>query len=312
MNRRGSALIIVLLLLSLLVVLTAEITVRSATDARMLENRLTGIQAQYGLQGALVHAIEVLKADLAADQKALQEDNLPMADWHGETWALPVEGLPLGDGAYGFAITDEQARYHLNALVGPEGLPTPTEQPRFERLCAASCPGIDTAAFQEALYDWLDVDQVGRFEEGAPNRPLLTTKELFLVPMATTEILVGPDGRSGLLPKTTRWTTGQVNVNTASREVLYAIDARFDAAACGKLEQARPLRSLDELKPILGIPEPMPLPPELAMSLTVRSTFFRVSVGYAKGPDVRRATAIVTRSPDRTARIWWDPDAFFP
>ena len=313
MRRRGSALIIVLLLVSLLVVLSAEITVRSATDSRMLENQLTELQAQYGLQGALVHAIQVLRMDLAKDQKEMTEKNLPMADWNGEDWAKPALDLPLGDGTYGFTITDEQARYPMNALVtGDSGILVPLEQERFSRLLTAACPGIDTSAFRESLYDWLDGDRTGTYEQGARNAQLLTTKELFLLPMATTEILTGNDGRSGLLPKVTRWTTGQVNVNTASREVLYGISDRFDALAYDKLLNARPLRVLDELKPILGYPDADPLPPELAATLSVRSTFFRVALSYGKGMDIRRATAIVLKVAGQPARLWWDPDPACP
>ncbi len=314
MPRSGSALIVVLILVALLAVLATEVTVRSATDSRMMENQLTEVQAQYGMQGALTHAVAVLRADLAKDQKDMADPDklLPMADWNGEDWAKPVSGLPLGDGTYGFTITDEQARYHMNSLVDAAGVLVPLEQSRFERLLAACCPAGGTTAFRDALYDCLDKDVTGDYEEKARNAPLLTTKEMLLLPTATTEILLGPDGRSGLLPRVTRWTTGPVNVNTASREVLYAISDRFDATVCARLEAARPLRVLDDLKPILGIADPDPLPPELVAALTVRSTFFRVALSFSKGPETRTAWAVVVKVAGQPARLWWDPDPFFP
>lgn len=306
MTRRGSALIIVLLLMALLVALTAEMVIRSSTEARAMENRHTHLQAQYAMQGALAHAIEILKADLAADMTALSEQNLPPADWEGEAWATAVSNLPLGDGTYGFAIADEESRWHLNALVDGAGALVPAEQDAFARLMEACCPGQDTAAFRNALADWMDADTTGDFEEGAPNRLLLTTKELAMVPGATSDLL------DPLLPKATRWTSGQVNVNTAPWEVLYAISPRFDQAAFARLQAARPLRSLDDLRGPLDIAPADPIPPELAGKLSCRSTFYRVAMHYAKGGDTRRATAIVLRVTGQPARLWWDPDPRFP
>ena len=311
-RRRGSALIIVLLLLTLLVAVTVSMASRGATDARRMENRLTDLQGQYAMQGALEHAIAVLRADLAADEKALTEQSLPMADWSGEPWATAIPAQPLGDGTYGFAITDEQARWNVNALVDGAGNSAPAEKERFERLLAACCPGVETSAFERGLLDWIDADSDGDFEQGAPNRALLTTKELFLVPGATSEILTGANGRGGLLPRLTRWTSGPVNVNTASWEVLYAISDKFNAGAFARLEAARPLRTLDDLKGVLGLPLADPLPPDLASTLTVRSTFFRVALSFAKGGDERHATAIVLKVHGQPARLWWDPDPVCP
>lgn len=306
--RRGSALIVVLLLLALLIVLTAEVTVRSATDGRAMENSLTEVQAQAGLQGAFVHAVEALKMDLRADEKALQDLGTAPADWYGEAWATAVSSLPLGDGTYGFAVTDEQARWNLNALVDANGAAVPAAQEQLHRLLESLCPLAETSAFEAALVDWVDRAQpeTGSWEEGAPNRPLVTTKELWMVPGATSEILVP------LLPHLTRWTTGQVNANTCSREVLRAIWPALSDPAWAAVVAGRPFRSTDDLRAPLGLDVNQPLPPELASVLTVRTTFFRVALSFDKGGDVRRATAIALRVTGQPARLWWDPDPVSP
>ncbi len=316
--RRGSALVVVLLLLSLLVVLTAEIGLRSATDARNAENQLTELQAQAALQGALVHAWGVLAMDARADQKALDETALPKADWAGEAWAQPVADQPLGDGAYGFTITDETARHNLNRLVDGNGVQLPAEVERLGRLMAASCPGLDTASFLQAMGDWMDQDQVGSYETGFDpplavpprNKLLLTTKELFLVPTATTELLLGPDGLGGLLPKASCWIPPldpPVNVNTASAEALFAVSPAFNAAVWPQIQAGRPFRELSAVEGIVG-----DLTPEVEAGLAVRSDFFRVSLSFTKGSDTRRATAVIFRGAPQLARVWWDPDPLCP
>lgn len=319
MRPRGSALILVLLLLTVLVVLTAEIGLRSSTDARAVENRMTELQAQYALQGALVHAWGVLQKDLRADQTATSDLGLPMADWGTEDWGTPVSDLELGDGTYGFAISDELSRHPVNALLDGAGAQDPAQLLRLNRLLAASCPGLDWAPFAQALGDWMDADAIGTYEAGFDppllvnprNLPLITAKECFLVPTATTELLLGADGLGGLLPKISTWTPGQINVNTASREVLYALSPVFNDSVFAQLQALRPLRLLDDLKPLLGIPAIDPLPPELSV-LAVRSDTFRVALSFTKGSDTRRATAILQRGAPQPVRIWWDPDPLCP
>ncbi|GEM_PF-6015325 len=316
-SRNGSALIAVLLLLILLTVLAAQISMRAAVDTRATENRLTGLQAQWGLQGALAQAAEMLKADTAVDQTALSEQGLSLADWPGEAWAQPVRDLPLGDGTCSFVITDEGARWDLGQLVtGPSNLLSTSGQAAFGRLAEACMPGVNASDFQTALWDWIDGDSDGQYETGVaplpPNRPLLTAKEMLLVPMATTEILLGPDGRSGILPRVTTLGTRLVNANTAPREVLYAVSDRFDEAVYQRLLAARPLRNLEDLKPVLQVALSDPLPTEILEGLSIRSDTFRVSMSYAKGGDVRRATAVLLRASTGVSRLRWDPDPVSP
>lgn len=308
--RRGSALIVVLLLLALLVVLTAELTVKSSTDSRAMENSLTEVQAQAGLQGAFVHAVEALKMDLRADEKTAADTGVAQADGYEEAWATAVSGLPLGDGTYGFAITDEQARWNLNALVDGQGVAVPAAQEQFHRLLVDLCPGVETSGFEAALLDWMDKapagqEETGNYEQGAPNRTLITTKEIWMVPGATSEIL------TPLLPQVTRWTTGQVNVNTCSREVLHALWSTLDGSGWAAVVAGRPWRNVDDLRAPLGLDQAQPLPPELGV-LTVRSTFFHLALTFDKGGDVRKATAVILRVQGQPARLWWDPDPVSP
>ena len=315
--RRGSALIIVLLLLVLLTVLAAEIGTRASVDARASENRLTDLQAQWGLQGALTQAAELLKADTRADQTALSEQGLALADWPAEAWAQPVRDQPLGDGTYSLVITDENVRWDLGRLVtAPSDVLSPAGQAGFQRLVEACCPGVDAGPFLEGLWDWIDADGEGPYETGfappPPNRRLLTPKEMILVPTATTELLWGRDGVSGILPRVTTFGSRRVNANTASREALVAVSDRFDEPTYQHLLAARPLRSLDDLKPVLGIDAADPLPAEVSEGLGVRTDVFRVSLGFRKGSDTRRATALLSRSADAVTRIRWDPDPVCP
>ena len=55
-----------------------------------------------------------------------------------------------------------------------------------------------------------------------------------------------------------------------------------------------------------------PLPPEVSSGLGIRSDTFRVSLSFRKGNDVRKATAIVLRTPTAVTRLRWDPDGTSP
>jgi general secretion pathway protein K len=116
---------------------------------------------------------------------------------------------------------------------------------RFRLLLRALDADADIV---QALLDWIDPDTETRYPNGAEddyymrldppyraaNRPLASVRELLLVRGVTPELLERLAARATALPVRT-----DINVNTASREVLMSLGPGIDAATADRLIDAR-------------------------------------------------------------------------
>jgi len=301
----GFALIAVLLVLAFMAIIGAEFAYSmrlEATAARVYkETLIAGHLAEAGLE----QAIRELAADFAFvglgdDRQASAEEECPLVFYSQARLAikrLPHRNVPLGAGQFSYCISDEEARYNLNIATAD----------RLGRLLQGV--GLDRQerdAIVDALQDWRDPNEEHRLNGAesedtylelpvpyrSKNANLDSLAELAQLKGVTTALLEGEDGRPGLNSLTTVKSPGQINLNTAPRAVLRALN--LSDAELNEIEQQR------RLGPYAAVP-----PRFSGRGLTVTSRTFRVEAqGLVDGQVRARLTAIVQkRSADGSGEV---------
>ena len=229
-KNKGVALLITLLVLVLIVILAMEIFRVGARAAQ------TGAFGRDSVRGGLI-----AEAGLAAARIALR---MTAKDFNYDTldqiWSRPVPPIELGEGTVLVTVEDEERKINLNRLVLPNGN-APDEQ-RLEVFRKLLAILQIEPSLADAVVDWIDNDDIPRsggaesayylalpYAYHSKNDLFDTLDELRLVRGVTPEIF------EKLKPFTTIYSSGKVNINTASKEILMAISAGKDAADAGEI-----------------------------------------------------------------------------
>lgn len=249
-NERGMVLLLVLLVVALLATVLTELSFSTLVDMRLAETFRDTTRANYLARGG----IEVGKKLL--DQNRENNDY----DSNDELWAIGLQQYPVAEGSVTIEINDLDGRVALNLLVR-DGSPYTIIYDRYLRLLV-ELEADNPPALAATLIDWIDSDDdqepdgaensiyISRAEPiQCKNGPLDTIEELALVEGYSQELL------KRLRPHVTAYGSAQVNVNTASREVLLALDKDLDTGVDNLLvrRQEGPFKSIAEVKEIEGM-----------------------------------------------------------
>lgn len=290
-DRRGFALIAVLLVLAIVGVIGAEFAYSmrlEATSVRTFKDLLT---AAHLAEAAVEQAIREIAGDVAY---VVTDDDGHLTFYTRERLALkrlPRTNVPLGVGQFTYRITDEEARLNLNAAT-PE---------RVDRLLQAlGIDKIERDVINDSLQDWRDANDEHRLNGAesedtylelplpyrAKNANLDSITELLQVKGVTPEIFYGTADRPGLAAFVSAKTPGQVNLNTAPCVVLKAL--ALGEAECTAVEHARREGPYTTVPGQLG-----------GRGLATTTRTFRIEAEGLVGGEVRaRLTAIVQRRAD--------------
>jgi general secretion pathway protein K len=298
-GERGFALIAVLLVLAFVAIIGAEFAYSmrlEATAARVYkETLIAGHLAEAGLEQAIRElAAEFAFVGIGDDRQTDGEAECPLTFYSPARLAikrLPHRNVPLGVGQFSYCISDEEARYNLNTA-------TADRLGRLLQGLGLEKEGRD--AVIDALQDWRDPNEEHRLNGAesedtylelpvpyrSKNANLDSLAELAQLKGVTAKLLEGEDGRPGLNGLVTVKSPGQINLNTASREVLRALN--LSDAELNEIEQQR------RLGPYAAVPARFS-----GRGLTVTSRTFRVEAqGLVDGQVRARLTAIVQKRSD--------------
>jgi general secretion pathway protein K len=227
-DERGFALLLVLLVLALIAVVSAEFAYSMRLEAVAVRAYKNGIIGNHLAEAALEQAIREIVAD--APQVVEDEDGL-LTFYGADRRALPRlprEKAELSGGRYSYRITDEEARLNLNA--------SPPD--RIHRLLQAlELDKNERDAIVDAIQDWRDPNEEYRANGAesddyymklpvpyrARNANLESVTELLQIKGITKAIYDGAKDRPGLASLVTVRGSGPVNMNTAGPEVLTAL-----------------------------------------------------------------------------------------
>jgi type II secretory pathway component PulK len=289
-NRRGFALIAVLLVLAVVGVIGAEFAYSmrlEATSVRSFKDTLIGAHLA---EAAVEQAIREIAGDVAF---VATDDDGALTFYTRDRVALkrlPRTNVPLGVGQFTYRVTDEESRLNLNAA-------TPDRVDRL--LQALGVDKIERDTINDSLQDWRDANEEHRLNGAesdeylqrllpyrSKNAALDSITELLQVKGMTPAIFQGTAGKPGLAAYVTVKSPGQVNVNTAPCIVLKALG--LGDAECTAVDQAR------RDGPYTTVPGQFG-----GRGLSTTSRTFRIEAEGLVGGEVRaRLTAIVQRRAD--------------
>jgi type II secretory pathway component PulK len=304
-SRRGSTLVLVLILAAVLVglVLFAQWQARrELVTAQTTLIRLTLHQA----------AAEGLRTAL----QRLAADDEPTVDHPREPWACPQLVTNPAGVVVAVRVTDENRCFDWNNLaippLGPQSRSASDVAMDLMNLSGDYAP-VDRLA---ALGDWVDNDANGLWETPfyrqqspgyeAANRPLYTWSELLHVQGFSRDLFRPHAGETAFARAATNLLENftvvpvprdrpvRINVNTASREVLLALAGVDQVGAVMQLlalRESGPLRSLQPVRRAVG----PALQDAVERFLDVRSLYFRVEAVATQHEQTERITALARR-----------------
>ena len=227
-DERGFALLLVLLVLALVAVVSAEFAYSMRLEAAAVRAYKSGIIGNHLAETALEQAIREIVADTPY---VVEDDDGLLTFYTADRRPLPRlrrEKAEFGGGRYSYRITDEEARLNVNN--------SPPD--RVDRLLQRL--GLDKDVrdtIGDSIQDWRDPDELHRLNGAesedyylklpvpyrAHNANLESVAELLQIKGVTPAIYNGTKDRPGLAGLVTVRGSGAVNMNTAGPEALAAL-----------------------------------------------------------------------------------------
>jgi general secretion pathway protein K len=296
-DRRGFALLAVVLVLALLGVVITEFALSMRLEAAAARAYKQGIVATHLAEAGVEQALREILSDSSV-QGVDEDDSLVFYQViPGQPAPRPLPALqrtrvPLGPGEFSYRITDEESRLNVN-------LATPDQLDRL--LDALQVDRRARDVVRDSLLDWKDADDQFRLngaesddtylKQPAPyrarNTNLQDVAELLQIKGVTAELYRGTSEQPGLADFVTAHGRGTVNINTARAPVLKAVNLA-DAQVAAIMQKRVRIPHTEQDLAVLG--------GQRGGRVAVGSQVFRIEAeGYVAGQPRARIIAIVQR-----------------
>jgi general secretion pathway protein K len=284
-NERGMVLLLVLVVVALLTSLLVEFSFSTLVDLRLTETFRDSTGAYYLAKGGIRAGEEILRLDRQEDARKPGGG----FDAHTELWAQrELLTYSLDQGTVSLQIEDQGGRLDLNRLLTAQLNRNPPQHERLTRLLTV-LGQANADDLTENLLLWLEQqgDAAGRLVQ------LTALEELTLVPGYTPELL------RLLASHVTLWGGADININTATAEVLQSLSPEIDADTAERIIERRenaPFEQAQQLNEISGL-ETMH-----RANMVVRSSIFHIrSIGEVND-GARLVEAVVEKG---GGVLWW-------
>jgi len=300
-GEKGFALVLTLVVTALMVAAAVELIYQVYVDISLNRSFRDGQQASILADSGVYGGIKLLNLSISGQGYTSLFDK----------WAVPFKQED-DTGRIEIAITEESGKINLNALVKADNSVNQATLAILEGLGAQL--QIPNSVWN-ALADWIDTDDIpsaGGAETSyyktlnppysARNGRMTTLNELALVKGFTTDMVakLGPfvtvyanQGSSLVAQNVT------VNVNTAPKEVLMALDPRITSSMAEQILEQRklaPFKTVGDLSSRVN-----PLFTSI-IGLTCQGTVFRIAArGFVK--DAARTIEVVVRTDGSSSSI---------
>ena len=307
-NRRGVALIIVLMMVSIIVALTIQLNRDTRSEVYGAANISDGIRLRYIAESGFYVGEALLLADKTAFDAVTEQ-------WaNTEMIALQSEAF-FDNGGFKLAIQDEGGKIGVNSLVTGTAY-NPLTRDLLLRLLTGPSFRLEQRKAEElidAIKDWIDADDevTGGGAEGAyyaglarpyaaKNAPIDCIEELLMVKGVSRELYYGTGQSPGLAQCMTVFSDGKININTAPKPVLRALAVEMTDGDADWLDQfRRDVRNnladpawYQKLPRASGLNVPAGL-------IKVKSDIFQITAVGIQGRMTERIAGIVKREADR-------------
>ena len=315
-KRKGAALLLTLLVVGLLSASVISFMKTANLEILTAENAYSFTQAEVLAQAGLKGAMTVLAMD-DNDVDSFEDAWAKFRDYAAMAGGLFEEGGFTGE------IEDLSGKFYINLLIDPKGPSTQqglVDEAR-EEICLRLFEqlGIDESLMPNIL-DWLDRDNIPR-SGGAENYyyssldvpypcadgNLRVLGEFLKIKGVERKTLYGEEDAAGLDQFITVHSDGKININTAPKEVLTALDEDMTDSIVQEIidqRSAEPFEKIDLLKDISGM-TPAIFNRVTAGLISVNSTFFRIRIEGQFREARAVITAVVERDDKGVALIYY-------
>lgn len=287
---RGAAVVVAMLVVAVTATLVTGVYWRQNVIVRQAENELSYAQAKWLIRGAIDWASVILREDARTSS----------VDHLGEPWAVPLAETRLNqddgrDPVYLFGeIRDEQAKFNLRNLAGPQGV-NMRELAVLRRLLALVGAG-----------EWLADPVAARMLAAVPGE---SGRKQTALGLASIDDLLGLEGVGAVaverlrpfvtvLPQPT-----PVNANTAPAEVLAARFENLSLADARRLVASRDRAYFKDRTDVLNRVGQLGLQASDA-EVAVATQFFSVNGTVTYRRARLHAQALLRREANRVEPVW--------
>lgn len=303
-NESGFALILTLVVTALMVAVVVEMIHQVYVDTSLSRGFRDGQQASLLAESGATGGARLLQMSLAS------RTHTSLAD----RWATPLK-LDDAVGSLEITIVEESGKINVNGLVQPNGDYEPFTLAALKRL------GTRFKLSEEiwgSVADWIDGNDLPRSggaespvyrsqkpPYNASNGKLITLTELSLVKGVTPELL------GKLRPYLTTFSDqagsplSTININTASKEVLAALDERIDERMAERILEERRLQPFKTTAELSRVPGLDTVAIGLLGKISVKGNLFKITSVARVKESARTVEAVVRLSGGAPEFLSW-------
>ena len=256
-NEKGVALLLIMWVLFLLSVISAEFAFSMRTDFIITLNFKEEIEAYYLARAGINQAVaKILHQKMAFNEKNKNKDLSLSEEDMEDTYPTPDWNKNMVSGTFSYELTDEQGKINLNSLRKNN-----SQDRKIIRCLLEEAAGVEDESTQntiiDSIMDWMDGDDLYKpagaeedYYQGlsppyhCKDGPFDTVEELLLVQGVTQEILFGNEKSEteeekqypGIGRYLTVWTTGRFDIKTAT---MLPISCKLGEEALEKEKERR-------------------------------------------------------------------------
>ena len=301
---KGFALVLTLIVTALMMAVLVEMIHQVYVDVSISRGYLDGQQASLLAESGVTGGTKLL-------QLGLQGKNYTSLS---DVWATPIK-LDDETGNIVITITEESGKLCLNDLVQPNGDFEPNTLAALKRLGQRlHIPGD----CWNALADWIDSDDLPR-SNGAESsyyqtlQPPYVARNAKLETLAELSLIRGftPEYIAALRPFVTVYAEqpgapeSPVNINTAPKEVLMALDDGIDDRMAERILEERRLKPFNFLGDLSRIASGDTIANNLAGKASVQGKLFRITSVAQVKETARTVEAVVRMSGGSPEVLSW-------
>jgi general secretion pathway protein K len=288
-SERGVALLAVLLGIALMTLVVVDFAMTAGLGFVSAANQANELRAYYLARSGINIGLGMLAEDARADARS----DSPM-DTLSDTWAMAFPTMPLEGGNVSLSIVDEARKLNINAMVDRNGATNEPATQRVERLFKIL--DVDTGLIP-GIVQWITPG--GRNATGGGGadyylglRPPYQPRGGPMPTIADLQLVKGINEAvfNRLAPFLTVMPENQVNANTASPQVLAALEPELmeDQKIVEEIIVQREVRPFSKVTDVVNdIPAVATFGTRLTQVLTTRSQFFTIS-GMGTFADARK------------------------
>jgi len=277
--------VILILVLSFFLILSAYVVsaLNSVASAERFVNQIYLKQQAYH---ALTSLIPLIVQGLKEEDQSV--DSL------SDAWAMPLE-VKTDKGTLTVTIYDEDRFFNLNYLLKDESY-----KRVFERLLTLL--EIDTI-YLDSVLTWLGKGYSSTQKYPSKGAEMDSPYELIYTGFSEEDLYgkeIGSITYPGLLSLVTTYSSGKININTAPKYIIMALDPAIDSALADRIisyRQSKPFKRVEDLILVEGVT--LDILYRIEKIVDVKSSHFRVIVTLKSGDVETTLELIYDRNNDK-------------